>query len=84
MAPAASAVVGSLDRPSEHVAPVAPRALECDTARRRYAEPLAARVGGPVKAHLGQQLAVAAGRGPAASRQHHPDLIGGGDGKVPH
>ena len=57
MAPAASAVVGYLDRPSEHVAPVAPRALECDTARRRYAEPLAARVGGPIKAHLGQQLA---------------------------
>ena len=69
MAPAASAVIGCLDRPPEHVAPVVPRAspLECDTARRRYAEPLAARVGGRVKAHLGQQLAVATGRGPAAA-----------------
>ena len=84
MAPAASAVIGSLDRPSEHVAPVAPRALECDTARRRYAEPLAARVGGPIKAHLGQQLAAAAGRGPAAAMQFFPALIGGSDRELPH
>ena len=66
--PAPIVVIGCLDRPPEHVAPVAPRALDSGTARRRQAEPLAARVGGPIKAHLGQQLAVAAGRGPAAAR----------------
>ena len=86
IAPAASAVIGCLDRPPEHVAPVALRAspLECDTARRRYAEPLAARVGGRVKAYLGQKLTVAAGRGPAAAMQYLPALIGGGDREVPH
>ena len=83
-APTGPAVIGCHDRPPEHVAPVAPRALDGDTTRRCYAAPLAARVGGPIKAQLGQQLAVAAGRSPAAARQYLPALIGGGDREVPH